>query len=206
MKITFRVQGIDQYNAAAAALDPVRAKRILEHYLRAAGTRVGQAGQAAIRHAIRHGNYTKNSPLTEIIKGSTKPLVHKGDLWQAVAFELTREGGVRIGVFRMAGEHNLAVLLHEGFSYVPTARQRAKVWALVAEALGKSRAGASGAATRRAARSIATGGRKAGGLWVVPARPFIAEPLGQPGFASEVRLTYEKAIAQAIAQIGRGRG
>lgn len=207
MKLGVKIKGAADMRACIASLEPGRARSIWEHYLHAAHTRVGQAGVAAIRNSIKADEYAANSPITVIIKGSSKPLVDRGDLFQAISYEI-RGHWMRIGLFRqIAGvkTYNLGLLLHEGFSYTPTDRQRAAVWAKVAEALGSSRTGSSRQATRGAALAMGSRAGSAAPVWVVPARPFIRKPLSSSSFLSGAQRTYEQAAAAAIAQIGRGR-
>ena len=116
----------------------------------------------------KHG--VPNSPLTILVKGSSRSLVDRGDLRMvSVRTESRRNeilGGV--GVLRTRRSRdgkvlwNIAVALHEGFVVRVTPQVRAAVFAEMRKRRGKK---------------VRFGGGGGSKLWRVKARPFIREPL-----------------------------
>jgi len=123
----------------------------------------------------RHG--VPNSPLTVLIKGSSRPLVDRGDLRAGIRTGVSAKGSnavaVRlrgaVGVLRTArnaggrGLVDVAVSLHEGFVIRVTEKVRAAVFA----ELRKRRGGK--------VRFEGKGGEGAR-TWRVRGRPFLREP------------------------------
>jgi len=120
----------------------------------------------------KHG--IPNSPLTILIKGSSKPLVDRGDLRQSINLrtEITREkvhGGV--GVLRTKRSKdgkvlwNLAIALHEGFVIKVTPKVRAAVFAEMRKRRGKK--------TKFVPTDPGAAGSK---NWKVRGRPFVEDP------------------------------
>lgn len=225
------------WGAFAKAMDPQVFRPRLERQLMTANERIGRQFQARARRLIRSGAYAPNSPLTVILKGSSKPLVDKGDLFQAITFDLPSPYMVRVGVFRAkAGDQlvNLGAILHEGATIDVQKHPgvRAKVWSLVRSAIGNSSKlrGASRAAVVGAATSIgmSKGGKakpklkgqalkrffasqpKTGGpakkVWVIPGRPFIAQPLSDPTFRNFALEQWSRAVRATFLGMAPGAG
>ncbi len=214
-------------------LDPARFNGRLAKATAIAGNRVGRDFQRRARAAIRSGIYAPNSPITVIMKGSSKPLVDRGDLFQGLTYEVDGPYRVRLGILRRSsGDHvvNVGLILHEGATI--NVRQhpqvRRAVMAKLRDRLGPERMAALNPRQRRsvtsAASSIGMGKRPAssaqrkaimakarkegklgapsGGqakaIWVIPARPFIAGPAGDPGFHRFLIDTYSQAVRAAL--------
>lgn len=210
MAVTITLTGA--WKAFSEAMDPAVFKERLQKNLLRAGERIGRQAQARIRRSIRAGDFAPNSPVTVILKGSSKPLVDTGALFQSITFDQPDPWTVRVGVLRKtAGEKqvNVAAVLHEGATIDVQAHPevRAKVWAMVRERLGdvaklkgaqkgavvsasamiglKPSASLSPARKKALAAFFASqpkgpaGGKK---VWVIPARPFIVQPLSDPSF------------------------
>lgn len=123
----------------------------------------------------KHG--IPNAPLTILIKGSSRPLVDRGDLRQSIT---TAVGGIgdnvhgAVGVLRSKRRKgkrvaNIALYLHEGFKIRVTEKTRRAVFAELDKRLrGKKK--------KRAARAARSGGGGAR-TWRVKGRPFIEKPL-----------------------------
>lgn len=118
----------------------------------------------------RHG--VENSPLTILTKGSSKPLVDRGDLRQGISEETAvKPRGVdgAVGVLRSKRSSdgqklwNVAAALHEGYTVRVTPKVRAAVFAEMRKRRGRRvevpSSGAAGAST-----------------WKVRGRPFIQVP------------------------------
>lgn len=125
-------------------LDPNSFKRRLAHNLERAGHRVGREYVRIARGLIRSAVYAPNSPITVILKGSSKPLVDKGDLFQGIGYELDGPYNLRMGLLkRRVGQQvvNVGLVLHEGATIDVSAHPqvRRKVWAMVRKAVGADR-------------------------------------------------------------------
>lgn len=129
------------WDAFVAGIDPAAFRHRLERHLTDANERIGYQWQSRARRLIRAGAYAPNSPLTVMLKGSSRPLVRRGDLFQQLTFEPSGPYLLRVGVFKArAGPElvNVGLVLHEGATIDLKAHPnvRKKVWALVREALG----------------------------------------------------------------------
>jgi hypothetical protein len=156
----------------ARAFDGLRARRRLETEQRRQMARAVALLRGDVIEYIntaRHG--VPNSPLTILIKGSSRPLVDRGDLRQGIATEVAvsraRVHGA-VGVLRRSRGRggrrltNVAAALHEGFTVRVTPEVRAAVFAEMTKRRGKK------------VRVTSGGGAR---VWRVRGRPFIREPL-----------------------------
>lgn len=192
--------------AFTAAMDPHKFEARLRQYVGMANERIGRQFVARARRKITEKAYTPNSPITVILKrGKSTPLVDKGDLNQAISYDLPDPWTVRVGVVKRkvtAEVWNIALILHEG-AVVDVAKHpgvRRKVWAMVAESLG-NRKGMNKAQRRSmtdAAGAVASGGGPRKDLWIIPPRPYIQEPLEEASFAVFARKTWEAAVLAAL--------
>lgn len=219
MAVTITLTGA--WKAFSEALDPAVFKARLEKNLLRAGERIGRQAQARIRRSIRAGDYAPNSPVTVILKGSSKPLVDTGALFQSITFDQPNPWTVRVGVLRKsAGEKqvNIAAVLHEGATIDVGAHPqvRAKVWAMIRERLGSAgklkgaQKGAVISASAMIGMKPMTPGRKRAlnaffaskpkapssgkKVWVIPARPFLVQPLDDPSFTKFVVREWGDAV------------
>ena len=103
-------------------LDPKAFAARLDREIRVAHERIGREIVGRIRRDIRAQRYAPNSPLTVILKGSSTPPVHLGDLFDAITYEhaprtSSARAHLRVGVIKMrAGTKlvNIARILHDG--------------------------------------------------------------------------------------------
>lgn len=150
-------------------LEPNSFKRRLAHNLERAGHRVGREYVRIARGLIRSAVYAPNSPITIALKGSSKPLVDKGDLFQGISYELDGPYNIRMGLLkRRVGQQvvNVGMVLHEGATIDVSAHPqvRRKVWAMVRKAVGAERMKALNGRSRKAvAKAAADLGIKATG-------------------------------------------
>lgn len=110
--------------------------RRLTRNINRANKKIGRRFVRDARRKIRAKAYTQNSALTVILKGSSKPLVDKGNLFQSISFDQPNPWVVRVGVIKsQAGGKmvNLAAILHEGatIDVGKHPRVRKAVWAKV---------------------------------------------------------------------------
>jgi hypothetical protein len=135
--------------------------------------------------AEKHG--VPNSPLTILVKNSSRPLVDHGDLrqsinWRTKVLKQFIHGGV--GVLRTKTNKdgkklwNIATSLHEGFLVKVTPEVRAAVFAEMHKRRGK----------KVRFESNSSVGKK---IWKVKGRPFIREP-------------FESAEERIITALGDG--
>lgn len=202
-------------------LDAPRFKARLERNLVTAGNRIGRQFQREARSLIRAKAYAPNSPVTVILKGSSTPLVDRGDLFQQITFAVPDPYNVQLGIMRRAvGDRqiNVAAVLHEGQTIKVTPKIRAAVFAKVRDGLSASRlaalnprsrsavrgaAAAMGLAQRRAMHARrAMGTPKLSGrgaeVWIVPGRPFIARPASDPAWQRFAVDQYAQAVFHAL--------
>lgn len=197
------------WTTAMATLDPVAMRQRLDRSLTVAWHRIGRKFQAIARGRIRADEYEPNSPITVILKGSSKPLVRHDDLAQSPTYEVVTPRRLRVGLIRQrAGAEvvNVGIVLHEGatIDLVAHPNVRIKVWAMVREALGRY-----GTLNRRQRGSVGRAVASLGGsgkrrdVWVIPAQPFIAEPLESDEFNAYARAQLIEATRTALAKGAR---
>lgn len=219
------------WDAYLKAMDPKAFQVRLARHLTTAAERVGRNFTAAARRAIRAGVYAPNSPVTVILKGSSKPLVDKGDLFQSITFQVVDPYNVRMGVIRArSGDKlvNVALIVHEGatINVKQHPKVRAKVWAMVRSKLSpealaalnrRQRASVSSAAgtlglnrkggkwtekQRRwwfASHPSTAGASAARDVWIIPARPYLANVARSADFQRMVGDTYAQAVQATFA-------
>lgn len=197
-----------------ASLVPAAWNEALERHVTRAHKIVGLAWQTVARRMINSGTaYLPNSPMTVLLKGSSRPLVDNGDLFQALTYQATTQpGGVmtlRLGVVRgrKGGTDeriNIAHILHEGATInVGTNPQvRRKVWAMARDRLRS--AGELRDKQRdtvlKAAGVLSTGGGATRSIWVIPSRPFIERPTMDGGFQKAAKKAYTRAVEEALRE------
>lgn len=208
MSDDFGFKLIGAWNAYQKAIDPAGLQTRLDRYMKQAGERIGRQFVARAQRAIRDKVYTPNSPITIILKGGqSTPLVGRGggDLFQSITYDASNPYRILLGVLRAKASDetlNLAIILHEGATIDvgkhPNVRKA--VWAKVREAMGQRATTRAAKASRtQAVAKLASGGTTAAkNLWVIPPRPFIAEPMMDPAFAAWARKEWTAALQLAI--------
>lgn len=188
------------WQAFQAAMDPVKFHARLERNVGIASRRIGHQFQSVARRAIRDGRYAPNSPITVILKGSSRPLVADGDLFQALTWENPDPFTVRMGVHKArsgAELVNIGIVLHEGatIDVGKHPQVRRKVWSMVSK---KMRGRMSGASKKSILGAAATLGQSKGAgakdIWTIPPRPFIIYPIETSSFQAFMRKTYASAV------------
>lgn len=200
-----RVRLIGQWRELEAALNPTDFKRRLDRELVRSFGRIGMKFVALARREITREQYRPNSPITVILKGSSKALVDRGQLFQAITHQVGLDGrSLRLGIVKRRTTPevvDLALVLHQG-AVIDVGRHpqvRRKVWAMVGEALrasgllSASRRGA----VQRAAVSLG-GGSGRSDLWIIPGRPFLEQPLASPEFQAYARSELAAAAKRAL--------
>ncbi len=174
--------------------------------------RIGREFQGTARRAIRSGDYAPNSPMTVILKGSSKPLVHRGDLVQSITYDQPDPFQLRLGIMRSGAtdkEINVALVLHEGatIDVAKHPKVRMAVWAKIKDAMGQYQRSdkryKKARAIKGAAALLGTGAK--GGskdVWVIPARPFLIAAVDNPVFERFIADQYIAAVEAAFNRKG----
>ena len=208
------VQLTGAWSAFTQAVDPKEFRARLERQLVLAHKRIGRQFVRMARQRIRALQYASNSPITRIIKASSKPLVDTGQLFQGITFSTPDPYTLRVGVHKSkigSEAVNIAIVLHEGATIIVTAKVRAAVFAKVSKQLGAASGGAFKKGQRRtiitAARDLTksrgatiTSGRT---IWRIPGRPYLSDPLNDPAFILFVRETWSEAVKIALFPPGQ---
>ena len=121
---TVRYQVANLKRWVKAAANPAAFEMALRTNMRKATELNGKIAEKAQRQAIQKGGLKANAPLTVMIKGSSKPLVHKGDLFQSITSQVVDDFTVFTGVLRNTGEYNIAEIVHEGVTIRVTPKMR----------------------------------------------------------------------------------
>jgi hypothetical protein len=133
------VELIGDWKGFVQGLDSEAFTRRLQGELRKANELIGKRFQRQARALIRGGAYAPNSPMTIILKGSSKPLLDRGDLFQAITYEVESSYVVQVGVIkaRLKGPDalDIAWILHEGatINVEQHPKVRRKLWAMLRE-------------------------------------------------------------------------
>lgn len=196
------------WRSLSAALKPGAFTKKLKREVGKATAMNGMLVAREMRTAIKGGVDPANAPLTIDIKGSTKPLVDKADLWKAIAGKKldwrTAFAGLLRGRRGVDGNAiNIGEKLHEGFTMRVTPAMRGLFQAL-AQA---SRSGDPKHLTGRAQELWArTKGKVAWAALkpetvaiVVKGRPWITRTLDRAGLKAKLKKNWEDAVQRTIS-------
>lgn len=164
--------------------------------------------EASIRKEIKRGSFEANSPLTIMIKGSSKPLVDKGTgLFQAITSKRVDDLTAFAGVLRTSEKYNIALGLHEGMTIRVTPAMRGMFFMLWKASEGEIGAGE---LTGRAAElwDRAPGGwkplRSTTTQIIIPARPFIRQAFDNAELRRRAKRNWENAVQKTIKELAQG--
>lgn len=118
--ITFR-----EFRRYIKALDSSKFRPVLHKHIAKANLRAAKFAQRTIRRTMKKGMPPPNAPLTIAIKGSKKPLIDKGDLFQSVATQEFSWDKIAVGVLATDANFDIAKTLHEGKLIPVTVKMRA---------------------------------------------------------------------------------
>ena len=199
-------KGWKQY---AVAIDTKGFDKAMKLHLRKATKKNGLMMVKAIRQTIKGGAFEPNKALTVAIKGSTKPLVDRGDLFQAITYKMYGDTTVFVGVLKTNGEYNIAAMLHEGTAIKVTKAMRGLFFILWQASEGKvDPARLTGRATELFER-MSSGWKplkESTTTIVVPARPFIKVSFDNPELLAKATENWSKAVADAMAERAKAGG
>lgn len=120
-KTEYTVTGLVEW---ANATDANAFARRLKTNIRKATALNALAAAKKMRQVIQDGGLKANAPLTVALKGSSKPLVAGGDLFQSITVQEINEDEQFVGVLRTEGGFNLVEILHEGTTIPVTPAMR----------------------------------------------------------------------------------
>lgn len=153
-----------------------------------------------MRATIQSGDFKPNAPLTVAIKGSGKPLVAGGDLFQSVSLEELNEDEIFVGVKRTEGAYDLVSVIHDGATIPVTPAMR---WMFLMLAKASDGSMDPGKLDGRAAELF---GQFQG--WkpianstsaiVIPGRPFAEVTFAKPALIKLCEANWAKAIELAL--------
>jgi hypothetical protein len=179
------------------SIDPKKFEERLHAEVRKATLRNALIVKKEILRLIQQGNaYEPNSPLTLAIKAPrTKPLVHGGDLFQAITTKLVDDFTAFVGLNRKtAGDKavNIAIVLHEGAT-IP--KQGDVTQAMRAAVFARARENKAGADHLQ---KITDSGQPAKKKWVIKPRPFIRKAIEKPSIQAQLQRNWSLAIGRAL--------
>lgn len=197
------------FKAFRAALGSSRVNRVIQKNMRRRTQEIGLRAQKAVRYDIRSGEILPPlAGLTLSIKSpKTKPLVDRGDLWQAVTSKVIDWSTVFVGVLQSNGVYNIAKALHDGVSITVTQRMRNLFFLLWLTSFGKrdpallaDRAAEIWARVSRTKQLILPIADTTSTI-VIPSRPFIRRTFEQEGMAVMARQLWEQGLQDAMNEL-----
>lgn len=178
----------------------------MNKHISLATRRNGLLAVRMIRQSIKKGNFEANAALTVDIKGSSKPLVDKGGLFQSVTSKMQGDRSVFAGVLQTDELYNIAVALHDGASVTVTPKMRNMFKALWWASIGTIDPGE----LKGAAAELWE--RKPGG-WLplrentvailIPGRPFIEGVFNDRVLIDKAIENWQRALSLAFKEMSR---
>lgn len=200
MKGSIEFKGAERFRAAlgAAELQANFRKR-----MRVATAQNALMVQAEARRLIQAGAYARNAALTAAIKGSSKPLADKGDLFKSITHFVEDDFTAYVGVMRTDDRYDLAVALHDGFEVSVTPAMRGMFFILWQASTG---AVSSDKLTGRAAELFERYQDwlplKASTTTIVtPPRPFIEAAFQSSGVRKKAEANWNLALKQVFKDV-----
>lgn len=183
-----------------------------------------------VRQELTNARTEKNADLTIALKGSTKPLVDKGRLFQAITSKRVAPGVFFVGVLKrrvVEGKSegtsldivNIAEAIHDGISIPVTNRMRglfrALWWATRRHYLRGERMAISKLKSKRAQylarRAYRLGNEifplKPGTTSIrIPSRPFVRNVFESAAAKAQMRAMFSRKMRAALQRLWSGRG
>lgn len=187
------------------ATNPTRFQERLGPRMRMATELNGKLLERAQRQTIQSSHGLKhNSALTIAIKGSSKPLVAKGELFQAITSAIIDNYTVVVGVPQSNQKaYNVATIVADGAAVPVTDKMRGMFFALWKAAIGELEPGRlDGRAKELWEQSKGWNGWKPlspdTDTIIIPARPWHEIAAKDPDMLKGVRENWERAIQQTF--------
>lgn len=159
-------------------------KHVQDLIRREVGRQLRRTGETLRKNSIRYIDTQRhgvpNSPLTVLLKGSSKPLVDRGDLRQSIEARFKHLRGIdmktEVGANRRANGADIAWSLHEGFTLKVTPELREQVFAAIKKRRGKVR--------------IPKQTGKPKKVWRIKGRPFLRVPFEELEGRAKLNIAY----------------
>ncbi len=193
----YQVTGMAEW---ADATDATAFGKRLGRNIRRATKLNALAAVKTMREVIQSGDFKANAPLTVALKGSSKPLVASGDMFQSVTTEeLSGKDEIFVGVLRSADQYDVVDIVHNGATIPVTPAMR---WMFMLLA----KASDTGDASKLEGRAAELYGQFQG--WkplatsttaiYIPARPFAVVTFNKPELIKLCRDNWEAAVLAAM--------
>jgi hypothetical protein len=215
---------IDGFDRLAAVLRPELMERLMKRHIgRATGQNAAYLAKM-MRMTIRNKGsglsgaainlaapgaaanlIADNRPLTINIKGSSKPLVDSGDLFQSITYEKIDTYTAFAGVLRESDGFSVAQIVHDGVKLPVTPQMRGMFILLSRATAGKfDPARLTGRAAALWSRSEVWFPLKPSTTMIqVTGRPFVTLTMRDPRVQAKMRDNWEYALATVFADIRR---
>ena len=204
--MSYKVTGLKKW---VHAMDPVGMTKEMKAQMMKASKLNGKLGEAMMRKAIKNGGFTANAALTQAIKGSEKPLVDGGTLFQAITSVVISWDTVFVGVMRTQGDaFNVGLIVYQGAQVNVTERMRGLFFVLWKASMGET---PGGELTGRAAELW---GRKPGGWYplsgdktkiIIPPRRWVDEAYRDPSIKRKIKANWARALKKTMKRRAKGR-
>jgi hypothetical protein len=205
MPSEFKLKG--DYRKLLQAIDPKIVRPVLKKNVKIANTRIGAFGMKSVRMAIKESKFIENAELTSAIKGSSKALVDKGDLWGAVTFRHASDNAVFIGILQTDGRYNIAKSLHEGVKIPVTQKMRGLFMALAKASVGEIPISKLSDRAQQLFERMPKGWkplRESTKVIIIPPRPFLREALSQASMMTYAKKQWQTALAVTYRELTKG--
>lgn len=174
----------------------------------------------AVRENIRSGDHEENAELTVGFKGSTKPLVDKGELFKAITYTIISDTRAEVGVMKSSSTANYALAVHEGATIKVTPAMRGLFHALARYSVGDLTFSQLGERAQELAKRMEKSAKrsrdKKTGRFTremssfkpikesttrirIPGRPYLREVVEDARLQREVMENWSRAVAYALS-------
>jgi hypothetical protein len=158
------------------------------------------AAVKTMRQTIQNGSFKANAPLTIALKGSSKPLVADGDMFQSITTEALNDDQIFVGVTRKEASFDVVSIVHDGATITVTPAMR---WMFMLLAKASSGQMDPSKLEGRAAELFGKfqGWKPIGestSAIVIPARPFATVTFSNPLLVKICRDNWEAAVLAAM--------
>lgn len=206
-QIAIRMTG--DWRGLRFALSAARLDEDMQTALTKATTLNAMILRREIRENVKSGKYAPggrvpNAALTAFIKGSTKPLVDTGQLFQAITSTIFGYGRAEIGVARTSPTANVAAVVHDGAVIRVTGKMRRMFRALADVSSGRKdpstlrgRAAALYARRRKGWKPL----KQSTTVIRIPPRPYIREVMESAAVQRRINENWLAAGAAAVANV-----
>lgn len=199
------------WKAFGMTLSPRRAFAVVSTEVRQATEQNAMHVARAMRRKIKESKYEKNAPLTVALKGSTKPLVHTGQMFAAIKGSMINPTTALAGVLRTAKASdgaelaNVAAIVHEGAEINVTPEMRGLFYILHRATTG--RLGSQKLGPRAQAIMDARGGGKEiiqpldpdTEIISIPGRPFVEDTIDRQ-LVAKLKTNWSRAYQRALSK------